>query len=163
MAGVVDKVAEATLQRWDDMKAEQRLWLPIWQELSEYIQPRKGNISFKRSSAQQQTDKLFDSTAPHANELLAASMQGALTSAAFRWFSLALKGIDLEDEHDVAVDLEDCSEDMYDAFNESNFASETHEIYLDGPCFGTTAIFVEERRPTIGVPGGALRFTALPP
>jgi hypothetical protein len=141
----IDRTAEATLQRWDDMKSEQRRWLNIWQELSDYIQPRKGNIAFKRTSAQQQTDKLFDSTAPHANELLAASMQGALTSAAFRWFSLAIRDLDLTEHDDAAVLLEECSTDMYSAINESNFASESHEVYLDGPCFGTTAMIVEER------------------
>lgn len=160
---MADKQAEAALLRWADLETEQRPWLTLWQEIADFIQPRKGNIAFKRSSAQQQTDRLFDSTAPHANELLAASMQGALTSAAFRWFSLALKDVDLKENHPVAVELEACSDDMFSAFNESNHASETHEVYLDGPCFGTAAILAEERRASLEVPGGALRFTALPP
>ncbi len=159
----VDRTAESALQRWEDMKSEQRQWLKIWQELSDYIQPRKGNIAFKRSSAQQQTDRLFDSTAPHANELLAASMQGALTSAAFRWFGLAIRDLKLEDHPDAARLLEECSNDMFGAINESNFASESHEVYLDGPCFGTTAIFVEERAPSRLVAPGSLQHTALPP
>jgi hypothetical protein len=158
-----DRAAEAALQRWDDMKSEQRLWLPIWQELSDYIQPRKGNIAFKRSSAQQQTDRLFDSTAPHACELLAASMQGALTSAAFRWFSYAIRNVDLKDHQDAAVLIEECSNDSFEAINESNFASESHELYLDAPCFGTGGIIVEEREPSRIVPAGSLRFIALPP
>lgn len=159
----IDRSAEALLLRHDDLKGEQRLWLTLWQEVADFEQPRKGNIAFKRSSAQQQTDRLFDSTAPHALELLAASMQGALTSAAFRWFSLALQGVELKDNHELALLLEACSDDMFHAFNDSNFASETHELYLDTPCFGTGGIFVEEREPTRYVPAGALRFTALPP
>lgn len=159
----IDRTAEAALQRWDDMKSEQRLWLNLWQELADFIQPRKGNISFKRSSAQQQTDRLFDSTAPHANELLAASMQGALTSSAFRWFSLAIRNLDLKDHQDAAMLLEACSTDMFEAINESNFASESHELYLDGPCFGTTALLVDERPSGRLVPPGSLQHMALPP
>lgn len=160
---MADKKAEAALLRWADLETEQRFWLTLWQELADFIQPRKGNIAFRRSSAQQQTDRMFDSTAPHANELLAASMQGSLTSGAFRWFALRLKGVELKRDHKVNEDLEWCSNDMFDAYNASNFASETHEIYLDAPCFGTAAILVDERAPTQMVPGGALRFTAYPP
>lgn len=163
MPSAVDKQAEAALLRWDDLDIERRSWLNVWQELADYIQPRKGNIAFRRSSAQQQTDKMFDSTAPHANELLAASMQGSLTSAAFRWFSLRLKNVDLKKSHPIAKDLEWCSFDMFDAYNDSNFASETHELYLDAPCFGTGGISVEECASSLYIPAGGLRFTSLPP
>jgi len=159
----VDKTAEAALLRWADMEQEQRQWLNLWQEIADYIQPRKGNIAFRRSSAQQQTTLMMDSTAPHANELLAASMQGSLTSAAFRWFSLRIKGVEVGKDSDLAKDLEWCGEDMFDAYNQSNFASESHELYLDMPCFGTAAMFEEERTPERGVSPGALRFNALAP
>jgi len=158
-----DKKAEAFLLRHDDLKQEQRQWLSLWQEVADYAMTLKGNIAFRRSSAQQQTDRMFDSTAGHALELLAASMQGALTSAAFRWFSLTIAGVELKDNHDAAILLEQCSDDMFHAFNDSNFASETHELYLDTPCFGTGGIVVEERQPTLYAPGGALRLTALAP
>lgn len=158
-----DSKAERALRRADDLFTGQRLWLPAWQELSDFIQPRKANIQVQRSPGQSLTDRLFDSTAIHANELLAASMQGALTSDAFRWFGLRLRGVELEKDHQVAVDLEWCAQDMYDALAESNFQAETHEVYLDLPCFGTAAVFVEERTPRVGVAPGALRFTALPP
>ena len=160
---MADKTAEAALLRWGDLEQEQRQWLNLWQEIADYTQPRKGNIAFRRSSAQQQTGLMFDSTAPHANELLAASMQGALTSSAFRWFSLRLKGVEVGKDSELARDLEWCGTDMYDAYNASNFASETHEVYLDAPCFGIAAMFVEEQTPSRTVGPGALLFNALPP
>lgn len=158
-----DRKAEALLLRHDDLKQEQRLWLTLWQEVADFEIPNKGNISFRRASGQQQTDRMFDSTAGHALQLLAASMQGALTSAAFRWFSLTIQGVELKENQEVAILLEQCSDDMFGAFNDSNFASETHELYLDTPAFGTGGIVVEERTPSLYVPGGALRFTSLPP
>ena len=145
------------------MRTEQRMWVTLWQELADYIQPRKGNIAFKRSQAQQQTDRLFDSTAPHANELLAASMQGALTSSAFRWFTLAIRNLDLRDHQDVAVLIDQCSDDMFAAINESNFMSQSHEVYLDDPCFGIAGLYVDEKEPSRIVRPGSLRFMALPP
>jgi hypothetical protein len=158
-----DKTAEHALQRWDDQEQEQRQWLNLWQEIADFCQPRKGNIAFRRSSAQQQTDRLYDSTAPHANELLAASMQGAMTSSAFRWFGLRIKGIEINRDSQLSKDLEWCSNDMYDAYNASNFASESHEVYLDAPCFGTAAMSVEEATPSRNVGPGALLFTAFAP
>src|SRR5687767_2878107 len=113
-----DKKAERALRRADDLFQEQRLWQPGWQELADYIQPRKSDILTQRSAGQSQTDRLFDSTAIHANELLAASMQGALTSAAFRWFGLRIRGVELERDQQVSLDLEWCAQDMYDAIAE---------------------------------------------
>jgi hypothetical protein len=155
---MADKTAVAAIARYEAMLDEQRRWLPHWQELADYIQPRKSNIAVQRQPGAQQTELLFDSTAPHANELLAASMQGSLTSESFRWFSYRIKGVTLNRDHELNKLLEAAAEDSYDALSASNFASESHEVYLDLPCFGIGALFVEEADLN-----GSLRFTALSP
>src|SRR6267378_491197 len=48
---------------------------------------------------------------------------------------------------DVNEWLEDCAKRMFRAFNQSNFAQEIHEVYLDEVAFGTSAVFLEERKP----------------
>ena len=106
--------------------------------------PRKADVTFVRSKGEKRTEVLFDSTAITANNLLAASLQGTLTSPSLPWFHLKLRDEELNKNRDVQLWLEDSARRMYDVFNESNFNTEVHELYLDLCSVGTGAIFVEE-------------------
>ena len=53
--------------------------------------PRKADVTFVRSKGEKRTEVLFDSTAITANNLLAASLQGTLTSPSLPWFHLKLR------------------------------------------------------------------------
>ena len=106
--------------------------------------PRKADVTFVRSRGEKRTEVLYDSTAITANNLLAASLQGTLTSASLPWFHLKLRDTELNQNRDVQLWLEDSAKRMYDTFNETNFNTEVHELYLDLVSIGTGAIFVEE-------------------
>jgi Bacteriophage head to tail connecting protein len=140
--------AEAIVRRNDRLADQATNFRTLWQELAEYIFPRKSRITSKRTPGVKQTEKLFDSTVIHANELLAASMQGSLTSPSIPWFSLKMRDATLNANKHVADWLEDSTNRMYLAFRQSNFNSEIHEVYLDLGAFGTGAIFVSERQNT---------------
>lgn len=155
--------AETILDNWGRFSTHRLMWEPVWQELAEYIQPRKSGILVRRTPGQRLTDKLFDSTGPHSNELLAASMQGSLTSSAVPWFGLRLRGMSFAQNHPVLVWLSICSEIMYDALRQSNFSAESHEVYSDLGCFGTGAMYEDENELQPGVKFAGLRFTAIQP
>ena len=106
--------------------------------------PRKADITFKRTKGEKRAEILFDSTAITASNLLAASLQGTLTSPSLQWFNIKLKEEQLNQDRGVQLWLEDCSKRMYEVFNETNFNSEVHEMYLDLVTIGTGALFVEE-------------------
>ena len=106
--------------------------------------PRKADISFVRAKGTKRTEVLYDSTAITANNLLAASLQGTLTSPSLPWFHLKLRDKELNEHRDVQLWLEDSARRMYDTFNESNFNTEVHELYLDLCSVGTGSMFVEE-------------------
>lgn len=157
---------EKLVQEWGYLVNRRRLYEPVWIELAEFTQPRKSSIIGTTgyvSPGQSQTDRLLDSTAVHANELLAASMQGSLTSSALKWFGLRLRGVRLAQDHDWMVWLDLVSEIMYDNFRQSNFPSEVHETYLDLGAFGTGCLFMDEADPEPGGGFGGLNFTAIPP
>lgn len=155
-----EELVESVIRRHGKLESTRKNWESVWQELATYILPRKGVVTIKRSPGAKNTDRLFDSTAIHANELLAASMQGTLTSGAVRWFRLRMQDKQLNEDKDVALWLEDTADRMYLALQQSNFGSETQEVYLDLGCFGVGGVIVEERdRETGGFNG--LRFTAL--
>ena len=70
-------------------------WESHWQEVSDYMLPRKAEITKERARGDKRHTLIFDATAIHALELLAASLHGMLTSSANKWFSLRFKETDL--------------------------------------------------------------------
>jgi len=146
-------------KRLDKLEADRGTWESHWQEILDYVMPRKAEITFLRSRGEKRTEVLFDSTAITANNLLAASLQGTLTSPSLPWFSLKLRDDDANKVRDIQIWLEDTARRMYAVFNESNFNTEVHEMYLDLCSVGTSAIFVEEANE--GFIQGGLHFNTL--
>ena len=148
------------IKQYERMRSDHQYWEPIWQDLADYISPRRSQFTTKRSPGQKQTEKLFDSTALNACDRLAATINGTLTSRAVKWFSLRLRNEDLNEIKEVDAWLEKCAMGMFRAFNQSNFAQEMAEDYSDIVGLGTSAIFMEERNAE-GPAFGGFRFTAL--
>ncbi len=119
-------------------------WESHWQECADFMQPRKAEITAERSRGDKRMTQVFDATAIHALELLAASLHGMLTSSANRWFSLRFKEDVLNSEDEAKEWLEDAKDKMYVAFQRSNYQQEIFECYHDLICFGTACLFVEE-------------------
>ena len=131
-------------KRLNTMHGERQTWEDHWQEILDYVMPRKAEITLHRAKGEKRTDVLFDSTAITAAHLLAASLQGTLTSPSLRWFSIKLRDEELNLDRDVQLWMEDASQRMYNVFNGTNFNSEVHELYLDLVSIGTGCLFVEE-------------------
>ena len=115
------EVFEYIKKRCSTLEASRKTWEDHWQEILDYVMPRKADITFVRAKGTKRTEVLFDSTAITANNLLAASLQGTLTSPSLPWFHLKLRNDDLNQNRDVQLWLEDSARRMYDTFNESNF------------------------------------------
>ena len=132
------------LKRLDRLDSSKSQWSTHWQEILDYVMPRKAEVTVNYSKGAKRTEILYDSSAIHANTLLAASLQGTLTSASLPWFHLKVRNNDLNESREVQVWLEDCRNRMYKTFNSSNFNTEVHEFYLDICSIGTACIEVEE-------------------
>lgn len=140
-------------KRCSAMATGRGTWEDHWQEILDYVMPRKADVTNERSRGEKRTEVLFDSTAMTANTLLAASLQGTLTSPSLPWFSIKLRDKEMNKDRDVQLWLEDTALRMYDTFNDSNFATEVHEMYLDLTSIGTGCLFVEEARKGFDVDG----------
>ena len=120
-------------------------------EVAEFVLPHRGQIQRRELGAQvpgeKQTTRLFDATGAEANRLLAASMQGSLTSSAVPWFHLKTRQEAINKIKRVQDWLEDTEGRMYLAFRQSNFYAETVETYLDLGAFGTGCMYIGEREP----------------
>lgn len=143
---------KAIIARFETLEGQRENWQNHYQELADYMLPRKADIVRKRSRGDKRMEQIFDGTALQSVDLLSASLHGMLTSGATPWFHLAMKDQNVGGDSEVQGWLEDTSMRMMRAFNQSNFETEIHEMYVDLVVFGTGCMFVE-------MDGGKLRFS----
>jgi hypothetical protein len=133
------------IDRNEELKDTRRVYEPLWEEIAEYIFPRRTGINYKQSPGLKQTSKQYDSTAELGLNDLASSMHGTLTPTSMVWSSFKLRDNRLNQIKEIMDWLEMCANTMTVARNQSNFRSEIHEVYLDLAGFGQGCIFIEEK------------------
>ena len=131
------------------LQSKRQTWESHWQEVANYMLPRKSDINVERTRGDKRNVQIFDGTAVHSLELLASSLHGMLTSNANRWFQLRFKEAVLNDSDEAREWLEDATDKMYIAFQRSNFQTEIFENYHDLIAFGTSCLFIEEDKDDI--------------
>ena len=136
--------AKILLSRFDRLKTQRQNWESHWQEVADYMQPRKADVTKSRSKGDKRPELIFDGSPLQSVELLSASLHGMLTNPSTPWFSLKFKDQGMEGEDEAKAWLESATEVMYSAFNQSNFQQEIFELYHDLITFGTAAMFIEE-------------------
>jgi hypothetical protein len=139
----VDPLVSRLDRRYRDLANARSNWEHHWQQLADYMLPRKADIVKKRTQGDKRTELIYDGTAIHAVELLASSLHGMLTSPSTPWFSMRFRERELQGNDAANEWLESCIDQMYQAFHRSNFQQEVHELYFDLVVFGTGAIYVE--------------------
>lgn len=143
---------EAILARYSAARERRLPWEGVWQECYDHVLPRTPGLG---------GPTLYDGTAADAAEQLAASLVSQLTPPWSRWFALApargLAGAAEEDE--LAPLLEDAAETLQLHLDQSNFAVEMHQAFLDLVVTGTAVLAVEELPPGAD---SAFRFVAVP-
>lgn len=139
-----DALAMQIIKRLGSLENQRQVWESHWQEIADYVVPRKADITKKRTPGDKRTELMFDGTAVHAAELLSASLHGMLTNASTRWFSLRFRDTDLDGDDEAKEWLESVEDVMYQAFSRSNFQEQIHELYHDLICFGTGVMFIEK-------------------
>jgi len=132
------------LSRFDRLKSQRQNWESHWQDVADYMQPRKADVTKQRARGDKRMELIFDSSPIQAVELLAASLHGMLTNPSTPWFTLRFKDQDVDTEDEAKLWLQSATDAMYTAFNRSNFQQEIFELYHDLITFGTAAMFIEE-------------------
>ena len=83
-------------RRYKTLNTQRSNWEKHWQELADYMLPRKADITKKRTQGDKRTELIYDGTAVHAVELLSSSLHGMLTSPSSPWFSMRYRDPDLQ-------------------------------------------------------------------
>jgi len=137
------KTATKLLDRLASLEVARESWEEHWQDVADYIVPRKADFTRTRSAGDKRMEKIYDGTAIHASELLSASIHGMLTSASTNWFNLCFTNDMLQAEDEAKEWLEGVEQVMYAQFHRSNFQEQIHELYHDLITFGTGVLYVE--------------------
>ena len=106
---MIDEELKALLKRFDYVEDQRDTWNTHYQELADFMLPRKAEIVKKRSKGETRMEQIFDGTALQAVDLLASSLHGMLTSGASPWFHLDVKDTDINRDDDVREWLQDTS------------------------------------------------------
>ncbi len=155
------ELARSLLTRFKGLEETRQPWVSSWQELSEYMLPRKG--SFTDTSSTMSRGRIgdahiFDSTPMHALELLASSLGGLLTNPAMPWFDIRTRTSNAGDDRAVRNFLQQARERISALFNSETcgFQTNVHELYLDIALLGTAVMYVEADPQTV------VRFSTRP-
>ena len=135
--------AKKLIDRHRKMVSSKQNWMSLWEEIAEYVIPARQGFVTKKTKGSYRGERVFDSTAMHANAMLASHMHSSLTSPAAPWFTMKYDDGELNKTDDAMEWLDDCSGRMGAAFSDSNFSTQVSEMYNDLCAFGTGAMFVE--------------------
>jgi hypothetical protein len=139
--GHKDPAAEQIISRYDRLKADRGTWDTLWQQIADYVQPRKSAINTRKTEGVDgYTDNLFNMTAVRANQILASGQMDYLFSG--RWFSFDPAPEIRDDE--AKMYYQQCTEIALRELARSNWNLEIHEALLDRGAFGTSALLLEE-------------------
>lgn len=137
--------AFALIQIKDKMKTGRSTFENVWQQISEFVLPNRGDFQCERSQGDRADKRVFDTTAVQANEMLAAALHGGLINPASNWFALSTS--DLKNSTHAAKQwLDEAQRIMMKSFNsqKGNFYQQAHELFLDLVAYGTSVMYVDE-------------------
>lgn len=142
-------IGDFVVRTYEHLKGSRVNWDAHWKDCADYIIPKKNDVWGEFTIGEKKSNRIFDSTGPHANELLASALHGMLTNPMTKWFGLSSGNLMIDKEDSVRKYFQDTVNALHDIMNNSNFQTEVHEFYLDLCCFGTSVMVVEEDKEDI--------------
>ena len=133
--------------RYDSLVSQRKTVEDVWEVINQLVVPFRGDffrdITSEHAVTWRDNREIFDSTAVDAANTLAASIHGALTSPAIRWFELGYRDTRLNEMQEPREWLERGAAKCFTALQDSNFNLEANETYLDLVTYGTSMIIEE--------------------
>ena len=153
----MNEVVHKLLKRLKDLESQRVPYENVWDEITEYVLPHRGDFLTRRAAGEIRTRRLFDTTAIQTNEFLASTLHGGLTPPAAKWMDLRAKDPNINALESINDFLETATNRFYDVFNSptSNFQSQNHELFLDLVAYGTACMYVDDLQ------GEGVRFKAI--
>ena len=153
---ILDPVAKEYLKRYERAKAKRTNFVDVFEECYEYALPQRESFYYE-VSGQRRDDKIFDETAVVGVQEFASRLQSGLVPNFARWADLTAGSETPKEQRDVVNnELEEVTEYVFEILQNSNFAQEVHESFMD-LAVGTGVLVCEE-----GDAINPIRFSAIP-
>lgn len=139
----------AIFLRWKRLEDDRSSWRTHWQEISDYLIPRRGRylLESQNSKGRKRTTKIVDNTGGQSLRTLAAGMMSGMTSPARPWFRLQTPDPELMDAAGVKAWLGQSERVIRTILTRSNFYNSVSTLYTELGAFGTGALY-RRRHPT---------------
>ncbi len=136
--------AEKLCKRFDHLHGDRGTWMSHWQEVAEYIFPRRADFNVERTAGDKRMAKVYDSTGIQGLELLAAGLHGMATNPASRWFALKTDDDRLNEDDSIREWMSQVEDIIFSKLHSpsSSITTHLHELYLDYAAFGTAVMFI---------------------
>jgi len=136
-----DTKAKSILDRWNALSTDLQIWRTQWQEIADFMMPRKAGISAVTYTPNSNKESLlFDTTAQDAAMTMAGGLMSWTTPANEVWF-IYEPVFELRDSDPVKQWHLACSQRVQELLANSNFYTENHEDLLNHCTFGTSALY----------------------
>lgn len=139
-----ESLKKRLLRRQKELEEIRLPWESLWQDIADYVVPRRYDIKSTQTKGKKTGELIFDGTPLMALQLLADGLHGYLVSPSIQWFRLKMADNALSEYQEIKVWLNECEEDMYSAFHQSNFYESMSEYFIDGGSIGTATMYLEE-------------------
>lgn len=151
-----DPIAKEYLKRYEKAKAKRTNFVDVFEECYEYALPQRESFYYE-VSGQRRDDKIFDETAVVGVQEFASRLQSGLVPNFARWADLTSGSEVPKAQRDgINNNLEEVTEYVFEIIQNSNFAQEVHESFMD-LAVGTGVLVCEE-----GDAINPIRFSAIP-
>ena len=153
---IENPVAKEYLKRYEKAKAKRTNFVDVFEECYEFALPQRESFYYE-VSGQSRDDKIFDETAVVGVQEFASRLQSGLVPNFARWADLTSGSEVPKAQRDgINNDLEEVTEYVFEIIQNSNFAQEVHESFMD-LAVGTGVLVCEE-----GDAINPIRFSAIP-
>ena len=126
-----DRALDTLLKRYDKAKATRENWVSLFEECYEYALPQRESF-YAETPGQRRDDKIFDETAVVGVQEFASRLQSGLVPNFARWADfIAGSEVPKEQRESVNSQLQDVTDYVFEVLQNSNFAQEVHESFLD--------------------------------
>ena len=151
-----DSDVRRLISRYKNAQSIKDLWTPTFEECYEFSLPQRESF-YSESIGRRRSDRIFDETAVVGVQEFASRLQAGIVPNYARWADLvAGSEIPANEQKEVNLMLDEVTEYVFEILQNSNFAQEVHETFLDC-AVGTGVLLVEE-----GDAVHPVRFKAIP-
>lgn len=135
---------QSLIKKFESLKSDRTNYESLWQDLADYINPRKNQILANTEPGEERFDEILDSTAISSGELLASSLHSMLTNPSGFFFNLTTGDAQLDQTDAVRKYFQEVVRIIHTRLNNSNFQTEVHEYYMDLVNFGMGNLWLEK-------------------